>query len=193
MRSIAFCKVPVTSGLAPLLNPMWLSLIWTKEKSSAFALRRCRLHGLGQQLDVGTPPASVHSRPVPAHAMHPRKFRRSMPSPRGLLIVLARLSCSNRFISDPPFVVACTDQNCGAASFIPAVHENFDGIEKRCILFRRVRLQCLYRSFNSLTRRHSQLLCLRRHLARWLRPLATHLSKASRFRCCHRSTGTHAG
>ena len=49
--SIAFFSVPVTSGFAPLLNPMWQSLICTKEKSSTFpARRRTTLHRLRQQL-----------------------------------------------------------------------------------------------------------------------------------------------
>jgi hypothetical protein len=38
--------------------------------------------------DVGTPPAIVHSRPVPAQAMQLRKFRRSIPSLAGVLLEL---------------------------------------------------------------------------------------------------------
>ena len=40
--SMASWRVPATSWLAALLKPMWLSLIWTKEKSGVV-----RLHGRG--------------------------------------------------------------------------------------------------------------------------------------------------
>ena len=40
--SMATCSVAVTSGLASLLKPMWLSLIWTKLKS-ALHVRHVRL------------------------------------------------------------------------------------------------------------------------------------------------------
>ena len=76
--------MPATSWLAALLKPMWLSLIWTKLK-----LRWLGVGGAGaaaKSLDVGTPPAMVQSRPVPAQAMQERKLRRSMPS-RGAVVV----------------------------------------------------------------------------------------------------------
>jgi hypothetical protein len=62
---------------------MWLSLIWTKEKSSVFPAPALALTACASSFDEGTPPAIVQSRPVPAHAMHPRKFRLSIPSLEG--------------------------------------------------------------------------------------------------------------
>ncbi len=81
---MAFFSVPVTSGFAPLLNPMWQSLICTKEKSSTFPTAAPLPFAVcASSFDVGTPPTIDQSSPVPAHAMHPRKLRRSMPSPAG--------------------------------------------------------------------------------------------------------------
>ena len=62
---------------ASLLKPMWLSLIWTNEKSAAGR----SLSGSGRKRPDGTPPPTVQSTPVPTHAMHLRNPRRSMPSP----------------------------------------------------------------------------------------------------------------
>src|SRR5215469_10249431 len=76
--SIATCKVAVTSGFAGLSKPMWLSLIWTKVKSAPIAPSFFVL--LANTRDRGTPPLRVHTRPVPAHAMHLRNPRRSTPS-----------------------------------------------------------------------------------------------------------------
>ncbi len=58
-------------GVGGLAKPMWLSEIWTKEKppSAAFAAPISR--------DEGTPPATVHTTPVPAHSMHFKACRRS--------------------------------------------------------------------------------------------------------------------
>jgi hypothetical protein len=71
--SIATLSVTRASGLAGFAKPIWQSDIWTKEKlpSAAFAepIRR----------DDGTPPATVHTTPVPAHNMHLRVCRRSSP------------------------------------------------------------------------------------------------------------------
>ena len=68
--SSASCKVAVTSVLAGLSKPRWLSLICTKVKSlpaaSALPIRRER----------GTPPATVQTIAVPAQVMHFRKPRR---------------------------------------------------------------------------------------------------------------------
>jgi hypothetical protein len=65
---------------------MWLSLICTKLKEDADgASLFATLAVAAKNFDVGTPPATVQSRPVPAHAMQLRKFRRSMPSSAGTL------------------------------------------------------------------------------------------------------------
>jgi hypothetical protein len=55
---------------------MWLSLICTKLKSDCFAL----CIRWPKTRETGTPPANVHTNPVPAQAMHFKKPRRSMPS-----------------------------------------------------------------------------------------------------------------
>ena len=82
--------MPVTSWLAALLKPIWLSLICTKLKPApARCVPPAAPAGGGEKLEVGTPPAIVHSRPVPAQAMQLRKLRRSMPS-------LRRVSCAAR-------------------------------------------------------------------------------------------------
>src|SRR5580704_4760287 len=72
-------SVPATSGFAGLLNPMWLSLICTKLSSpmASFGLssgRRVRLY------DFNPPPLITQKPPVPAHAIHFKNPRRSIPS-----------------------------------------------------------------------------------------------------------------
>src|SRR5438105_4827089 len=77
--SIASFSVPATSWFAALLKPMCESLICTKEND----VRAASGPGLvvaAISFEVGTPPAIVHSSPVPAHAMQLRKLRRSIPS-----------------------------------------------------------------------------------------------------------------
>src|ERR1700750_626470 len=69
-------RVPVTSAFAGLLKPMWLSLICTNVKSSCF----CLCIAEPKTRETGTPAMELHTTPVPAHAMHLRKPRRSMPS-----------------------------------------------------------------------------------------------------------------
>src|SRR5579864_6833018 len=76
--------VAVTSVFAGLLKPMWLSLICTKVKSALLSPRSPR----PSARDTGTPPAKVHTRPVPAHAMHFKNPRRSIPSPLRLSVSL---------------------------------------------------------------------------------------------------------
>jgi len=81
--SRAIFSVPVTSWLAALLKPMWLSLICTKLKAEPdfeWSVPPLPLVA-AKSLDVGTPPAMVQSSPVPAQAIQLRKFRRSIPSP----------------------------------------------------------------------------------------------------------------
>src|SRR6266446_8505714 len=77
--STADLSVPATSGLAGLLNPIWLSLICTKLSSPAISRAlispsRLRLY------DFRIPPSITQSAPVPAHAMHFRNPRLSTPS-----------------------------------------------------------------------------------------------------------------
>src|ERR1700722_6172586 len=121
---MAFFSVPVTSGFAPLLKPMWQSLICTNEKSSTFPTPvPPPFIVCASSFEAGTPPTIDHSNPVPAHAMHPRKLRRSIPSPAGF--AAAGLSCTtssslNRFISTPSVLIAYTAQNWrGARLFHP--------------------------------------------------------------------------
>src|ERR1700682_1210947 len=61
---------------------MWLSLIWTKLKPEAAWPAGCPTPAVvaANSLEVGTPPAMVQRRPVPAQAMQERKLRRSIPS-----------------------------------------------------------------------------------------------------------------
>src|SRR6266849_6300442 len=77
--STAAFSVTATSGLAGLLNPIWLSLICTKLSSPLASAvfnseRRLRLY------DFNTPPCITQRAPVPAQAMHFRKPRRLTPS-----------------------------------------------------------------------------------------------------------------
>src|ERR1041384_8096225 len=59
-RSSASCKVPLGSGLASALNPIWLSLIWTKLKSAPF----CASAGGGRG-GRGRPQGARRGRPPP--------------------------------------------------------------------------------------------------------------------------------
>src|SRR6476646_11355298 len=72
-------SVPSASGLAGLLNPIWLSLICRKVKAEASAASASPI----RPKDFGTPPESVHKIPVPAQTMHssaPLRLRRHGPS-----------------------------------------------------------------------------------------------------------------
>ena len=79
MRSIDSRSVAVTSWFAALLKPMWLSLIWTKNRSP-FATSVPMSRPRPSAVEVGMPPVIAQSMPVPAQAMHLRKPRRSTPS-----------------------------------------------------------------------------------------------------------------
>src|SRR5204863_6259346 len=72
-------SVAVTSALAALLNPIWLSLICTKR--SPPASMPCRIIALraacSSDIPFRTPLVIVHTAPVPTHAMHFRNPRRS--------------------------------------------------------------------------------------------------------------------
>src|SRR5437868_14025949 len=132
-RSIAFFNVPVTSGFAPLLNPMWQSLICTNEKSSTFpAPAPPSFIVCASSLEVGTPPTLDHSSPVPAHAMHPRKFRRSIPSPTEPLptwsaplpLIFTISSSLNRFIQSPSRFYRLHSPQLPPLRFIPRTPAN---------------------------------------------------------------------
>ena len=99
---IAVCRVAVTSGFAGLLKPMWLSLICTNVKSADLPAVRSALFANAR--DTGMPPLIVQTRPVPAHAMHFRNPRRSMPSS---LRSCKFWSIRSRFFSAicPPFLL----------------------------------------------------------------------------------------
>src|SRR5713101_3807443 len=80
MRSRAILNVSVTSLFAALLKPMWLSLICRKLRSVAVGKDDPVFATSARVFETRTPPLMVQSTPVPAHAMHFRKPRRSIPS-----------------------------------------------------------------------------------------------------------------
>src|SRR6266478_829970 len=98
--STAAFSVPATSGLAGLLNPIWLSLICTKLSSPLASVvlnseRRLRLY------DFNTPPCITQKAPVPAQAMHFRQPRRLTPS------LLWSCKSSSFFLSDILALLVC--------------------------------------------------------------------------------------
>ena len=104
--SIAIFSVPVTFWLAALLKPIWLSLICTNEKSSTIFFF-AELVVSASTFEVGTPATIDQTSPVPAHAMHCRKLRRSMPSPAafGSFVCCAVSTLFFCFISISRFIV----------------------------------------------------------------------------------------
>src|SRR5438552_18974836 len=74
---IAVCRVAVTSGLAGLLKPMWLSVICTKLKPPPLQASLPLLLVIARE--TGMPPLNVQNSPVLAHAMHFRQPRPSTP------------------------------------------------------------------------------------------------------------------
>src|SRR5579862_8003290 len=92
MRLIASPNVAVTLLLAALLNPIWLSLIWTNVKSAA-------PEGEGvvspNTREVSNPPEREKTSPVPVHAMHLRNPRRSMESSRPWWRIMSSLIRGN--------------------------------------------------------------------------------------------------
>src|ERR1700733_14976839 len=99
--SMATFSVPVTFWLAALLKPIWLSLICTNEKSSTiFFFPEFVISA--STFEVGTPATIDQTSPVPAHAMHCRKLRRSMPSPATFGSFVSCVLC---FISILCFIV----------------------------------------------------------------------------------------
>src|SRR6266581_31385 len=93
---MAAFSVAVTSMLAGLLNPMWLSLIWKKLNEPAFG-GLLATEPSARRRDTGTPPMKLHNSPVPAHSIQFRKSRRSIPSRETRLIsslLFLLLSCA---------------------------------------------------------------------------------------------------
>src|SRR4029078_2227442 len=80
MRSRAILNVSVTSLFAALLNPIWLSMICRKIRSVDVGKDDPAFATSARVFEARTPPLMVQSTPVPAHAMHFRKPRRSIPS-----------------------------------------------------------------------------------------------------------------
>src|SRR5438046_7823087 len=83
-------NVAATSLLACLLSPMWLSLICTKLNSAPAAAPAASEAWL-RVCDLRIPPVMVQRTPVPAHAMHLRKPRRSMPSLSSLCVMMSSI------------------------------------------------------------------------------------------------------
>src|SRR5215469_16132637 len=75
---MASSSVAIGLGFAAPLKPIWLSEICKNVK----ALNACALASDIPSSDdeLGTPPITVHSTPVPAQVMHSNAPRRSMPS-----------------------------------------------------------------------------------------------------------------
>src|SRR5229473_56478 len=80
--AMASSSVPITLGLAGLSKPIWLSLIWRKVSLPGSAASAPSMI----PSDRGTPPATVHSIPVPAQVMHSNTFRRLTPALPSLLL-----------------------------------------------------------------------------------------------------------
>src|SRR6202034_1260571 len=118
---IAVCRVAVTSGLAGLLKPMWLSLIWTKVKSPPLPPLRCAV--LANARDDGMPPLIVQTSPVPAHAMHFRNPRRSMPSLSRSCNFWSIRSLFWSVICPPVFLSAFTVDNWNESLLFPLTIE----------------------------------------------------------------------
>ena len=88
-----------------------------------------------KSLEVGTPPAIVHRRPVPAHAMQLRKLRRSIPSlattsgwllRQPLPVESLLLGCT--VIRVLHWVNPPSDANCAVRNLFLAMRNNFAGL-----------------------------------------------------------------
>src|SRR5262249_27378427 len=75
---MACSSVPIALGLAGLSKPTWLSLICRKFNPAGSAAIASPM----MPTERGTPPAMVHSTPVPAHVMHSSTRRRLTPRSR---------------------------------------------------------------------------------------------------------------
>src|SRR5216684_2811762 len=79
---MASSSVPIALGLAGLSKPTWLSLICKKLCLPGSAANAPSMI----PSERGTPPAIVHSTPVPAQVMHSNTFRRLTPALPSLLL-----------------------------------------------------------------------------------------------------------
>src|SRR5450432_597561 len=97
MSAIARRRLPTTSGLASLLKPMWVSLIWTKVRSLPSALAVAPVFVAPSAL--GTPPLIVHTTAVALQA--DRHFRASLRLGLGSLMIqfLVAKGCGNSRLS----------------------------------------------------------------------------------------------
>src|ERR1700731_2278768 len=89
---MASSSVPMAFGLAGLSKPTWLSLICRNVSPLAGAACASPM----MPTERGTPPATVHSTPVPAQVMHSRILRLLTPSSRCEVIPIsfaALLAC----------------------------------------------------------------------------------------------------
>jgi hypothetical protein len=76
--AIASRKVARASALGGLLKPMWLSLSCRKVNACAAAVpRNGAAKAASNPREAGTPEFRANKAPVPAHAMHFKKSRRS--------------------------------------------------------------------------------------------------------------------
>ena len=75
-RSMLCPSVPLTSGLASLLKPMWVSLICTNSGLPARVRTAGFAAATARSIGVNTPPAIANSVPAPPKAMHLRALRR---------------------------------------------------------------------------------------------------------------------
>src|SRR6185503_5932785 len=87
----ASSSVPIAFGFAGLSNPTWLSLICKKVNPLGSAALASPI----MPIELGTPPATVHSTPVPAQVMHSRILRRLTPRslPRSEVIAISLQAC----------------------------------------------------------------------------------------------------
>ena len=106
MRATAAVMVAAVSGLAGLLKPIWVSLIWTKVSPPVAAAASL------SSKERGTPPLTVQSRPAPAQAMQFSRPRRSTPFTAVVSVVDPTVSLSG-------WVVATGNEDRGLASVIP--------------------------------------------------------------------------
>src|SRR5271165_3410859 len=81
--STASCSVPGVSAFGGFLKPIWLSLICMKVSALPYMVAAFAVPT--SSLERGTPPATVHSAPVPAQSMHFRTPRRPAPAVSSLV------------------------------------------------------------------------------------------------------------
>jgi hypothetical protein len=146
--SMAACRVAGTSGFASLLKPMWLSLICTKLNPASW----CPSWFVApNSRDVGIPPDSVQTNPVPAQAMHFKKPLRAKPSWLGPSSIESRLRLSSAIVlllvlshvAGLPAVCVTTEQDaaCHRRSYLasPLLTSETDSYSKNLRCFPRSR------------------------------------------------------